>query len=71
MTGIVLLLMSLLAWRLGVFDEWVERRRLHAFDRDLWLDIDEANWEDRQQKFRREHAPRGYRRAGMSLGRRR
>ena len=65
-----LTLMVLLAWRLGVFDEIVEHRRLQSMDRELWLEIDEATWEDRQKRFRVSH-PHLSRKPYMSLGRRR
>ncbi|MDA0378584.1 MAG: hypothetical protein O3C45_00875 [Bacteroidetes bacterium] len=71
MLTFLLLLMTALAWRLGAFEEWQRHRQLAAFDRDLWLEIDEASWEDRQEAFRRKQGPIGHRRAHLRLGRRR
>lgn len=68
---LAIIMMSLLAWRLGAFDELARHRQIQSFDRDLYLDMDEADWEDRQQTFRRTHPPVGRRRPHMSLGSRR
>lgn len=64
-------LMAILAWRMGAFDELKNERQLESFDRNVWLEIDEADWEDRQHHFRREHPRMGHRRPHMSLGRKR
>lgn len=71
MVILTILLMTVLAWRLGAFDEWKSGRQLDAFDRTVLLDMDEADWEDRQEHFRKRHPRIGHRRAHMSLGRRR
>ena len=65
-----LILMTLLAYRLGVFDEVIEHRKLQLMDHEILLEIDEVTWEDRQKQFRATH-PRLANRAYASLGRRR
>ena len=71
MLSLLLVLMTALAWRLGAFAEWQRHRQLVAFDQDVWLEIDEVDWQDRHTDFRRKHGPVGHRRAHLSLGRRR
>jgi len=65
-----LILMTLLAYRLGVFKEFAEHRQLRMLDQDVMLEIDEVNWEDRQTRFRSTH-PHLANRTYASLGRRR
>jgi|GEM_PF-1663345 len=71
MVFLPIFLMMLLAWRLGAFEEVRMHRELESFQRHVYLDMDEAEWEDRQVRFRNEHPRMGHRRPHMSLGRRR
>jgi len=70
MSVLVVIMMALLAWRIGVFAEWMAHRVLEAHEQDILLEIDEADWEDRHRAFRRSHPPIGHRKPYMSLGRR-
>lgn len=70
MLFVLLFTMTLLAYKLGVFDEFIEHHQMLLMDHDVMIEIDEATWEDRQIQFRATHPGLGQR-SYISLGRRR
>ncbi len=70
MVIVLLITMTLLAYKLGAFDEYIEHRQMLLMDHDVMIEIDEATWEDRQIRFRATHPGLGQS-SYISLGRRR
>lgn len=57
----------LLMHRLGLFDEYLNYRRLRELDEHVMAAADDAFWDDRMQRFRRTH-PELQDRCWMRLG---
>ena len=48
-------LMVVLMHRLGLFSEWERYKNFHLLDEHIMQTVDDADWEDRMNRFRGDH----------------